>query len=155
MWKRADEKQRTIRRWRVVFRCALAISLFLSSLFVFLHMLGWYGPSRGMGTPLPLARAAVEFVIYFSFLFLAFLVMGWLKVVRGRSHMSVVICPGCKSVSTRDDPAQCNCGLEREDMADWIWIPDKTDDSGTETGNLANPSFVERTQIWLVRFLAG
>jgi hypothetical protein len=156
VWRKANEREREIRRRRALVRIAASISLVLSSLVVLNHMLGWYGNSRGKGPPLPFDRAVVEFVFLFVLSFLVLLAMASFKARSGRPVTNVVICPSCKKVAGRGDSRICDCGVEYEDLADWVWERDHNDDAD-RTIACAQPHLTisERMQIWMVRFFEG
>jgi hypothetical protein len=107
-----------------------------------------------MGPPLPLGRAAIEFIILFPSFFLVLLTMGWLRLGQ-RYLTNVVICPGCKRISNRDDANRCDCGLEYEDLTDWVWIPDDKNDAEVGTANPVPLTIIQRMQVWFLRFFAG
>jgi hypothetical protein len=109
------------------------LALGVSFVFVCYHLIGWYGNSRGKGPPISLSRVAVEFVFLFPSLFIAFLVINWLRAARARHLTHVVICPECKRISNLNDPKHCNCELEREDLTDWVWVRGHKDNPDAET----------------------
>jgi hypothetical protein len=156
MWRKANERERKIRRRRALVRSSLMVSLMLSLLVVLYHMLGWYGNSRGKGPPLPIDRAVVEFVIFFAALFIVSLAMFSFQSRSGRPLTNVVICPSCKKVAGRKHSRICDCDVEYEDLADWVWEREHDSDAvEAVTCPQRQLTLNERMQIWMVRFFEG
>ena len=156
MWKRADERERRIRRRRSLLRFSAGLSFFVSALFVFNHMLGWYGYHGGMRTPLPPARAAIEFVIMFAVLFVLFFFSASLRTRSGRSVTNVVICPSCKKLRNRSDLPLCECGCEYEDLVNWKWVRQEGEDSLLIHSQDSPPlNLLQRIKVWLIHGLAN
>lgn len=115
------------RRKQSMYSLACFCSFVISAVFVFQHMLGWYGYQQGLGSPLSLKQAAVEFVVLFPGLAVLFFIVCWLKMRSAKQITNFKICPACKIVILRDAFAACKCGIQYEDLAGWKWVPHSSD----------------------------
>jgi hypothetical protein len=141
MWSRRSEAEiaafeRKQKRWYSRFNPIPALVFpFAVAVVFFLHDVSGYAGSRSGDrlTPLPLADAAVRFLICFVCFFLIIFsvqVLGG-RHVRWSTAVRTVICPRCRRTQTYFGEDFCGCGARFEPIEHWYWKDDDTFAPGT------------------------